>query len=139
MMGRGINSSVSSGSGSSLRMVPRCLKTPPGDFTLTGSSFESFKGYKYEQNLHSDFSNYEFDRNKKNLDITALSKKVKRLNLVNVLRRNMKARQEMQKIFQSCWTSVDSTYSDEDSVLSCSIESIEDIKGLKGTKAVFSQ
>lgn len=113
---------------------PRCKSvspTPNLDFVLTGRKFENF--------LPANYLNVEVTRSrrKKTPEISFLSKKVNRINVVNVLRRNLKLKYDMRN---TCWGLHDSSGSEDDNgIFNHSSDSLEELTGIKGFKAEMFQ
>lgn len=109
-----------------------CFVKPPQnlDLVLKGQSFEALAGM--------GCVNIEYRCKKRDIDLESLSKKVSRVSVVQVLRRNLKYKYEMNRMSQVYQLSGDSS-SDDDSVVRQSVEGVEDIKGITGVKAELAE
>lgn len=124
-----ISSNVSRGTTPSPTQI-QCLALSPSDLMLKGKSIESLREQKVKE---SSYDNFEYGQTKRNHDISTLSKKVNRINVIHALRHTFKMKYEMPKCNQILWNT-DSAYLDEESVLSHSSESFVELPGVQGAR-----
>lgn len=124
-----ISSNVSRGTTPSPTQI-QCLALSPSDLMLKGKSIESLRDHKVKE---LSFDNFEYGQTKRNHDISTLSKKVNKINIIHALRHTLKLKYETQKCNKDLWNS-DSAHLDEESVLSHSSGSFEEITGVRGAR-----
>ena len=116
------------------RLSPSHVRSIPSpvqnvDFVLKGHTFDG---------LALGFTDVEYRSKKRDQDLGSLSRKVSKVSVVQVLRRNLKYKYPMNSLTRGSCSMLESN-SDVDSSVGQTSDSLDNLSGIMGVKAELAQ